>query len=106
MDFRTKVWVNGDRTNERSQNERKESRSTQHNRNGQILRTPRSRGNRILGERAKALPHFSVRTLGKYRSVLTKQQIKTLRGQILAGDIIGAEKGLNKLLLNRIKCNG
>ena len=32
------------------------------------------------------------------RSRLTKQQYKTLRGQILAGDYIGAMKGLQNLL--------
>jgi hypothetical protein len=29
---------------------------------------------------------------------LTRQQFKTLRGQALAGDIAGAEKGLERLL--------
>lgn len=29
---------------------------------------------------------------------LTKQQYRTLRGQINAGDLSGAEKGLNRLL--------
>ena len=29
---------------------------------------------------------------------LTRQQLKTLRGQALAGDIAGAEKGLERLL--------
>lgn len=29
---------------------------------------------------------------------LTKQQIKTIRGQVLAGDLAGAERGLTKLL--------
>ena len=32
------------------------------------------------------------------RDRLTKQQYKTLRGQVLAGDHIGAMKGLQKLL--------
>ncbi len=36
--------------------------------------------------------------LKQNRQHLTKQQIKTIRGQILAGDLEGAEKGLNKLL--------
>lgn len=31
------------------------------------------------------------------RSILTKQQYKTLKGQILAGDSAGAMKGLEKL---------
>ena len=29
---------------------------------------------------------------------LTKQQFKTLKGQALAGDVIGANKGLHKLI--------
>ena len=31
---------------------------------------------------------------------LTKQQIKTLRGQALAGDLAGAQKGLKKAVAN------
>ena len=37
-------------------------------------------------------------SLKHYR--LTKQQIKTLRGQALAGDLAGAKKGLNKAVAN------
>lgn len=33
----------------------------------------------------------------RYR--LTRQQLKTLRGQVLAGDSAGAMKGLQKILL-------
>lgn len=40
-----------------------------------------------------------IEDLRKYRGVLTKQQLKTLKGQILAGDAEGAEKGLKKLLM-------
>ncbi len=29
---------------------------------------------------------------------LTKQQFKTIKGQALAGDVIGANKGLHKLI--------
>ena len=36
--------------------------------------------------------------LKQNRQHLTKQQVKTIRGQILAGDLEGAEKGLNRLL--------
>ena len=36
-----------------------------------------------------------IRGLRKYD--LTKQQRKTLRGQALSGDLIGAKKGLEKL---------
>ena len=39
--------------------------------------------------------------LRAYRSALTTQQIKTLRGQILAGDVAGAEKGLRNILNRR-----
>ena len=42
------------------------------------------------------------RTLKKYRKFLTKQQYKTIKGQITAGDLMGANKGL-KRLLNRKK---
>lgn len=36
--------------------------------------------------------------LNRARGHLTKQQYKTLRGQILAGDHIGALRGLKKIL--------
>lgn len=39
------------------------------------------------------------------RSILTKQQYKTLKGQILAGDSAGAMKGLEKLRLKSKKGN-
>ena len=39
--------------------------------------------------------------LKQHRQLLTKQQIRTLKGQILAGDVEGAEKGLNKILNER-----
>ena len=32
------------------------------------------------------------------RSKLSRQQIRTLKGQILAGDIIGAMRGLNRII--------
>ena len=35
--------------------------------------------------------------LKEYKHMLTRQQIKTLKGQILAGDINGFRKGLFKL---------
>ena len=37
-------------------------------------------------------------SLKKYRHKLTRQQLLTLRGQILKGDIEAFKKGLNKLL--------
>lgn len=36
--------------------------------------------------------------LAEHRSKLSRQQFKTLRGQILAGDIDGAMRGLNTML--------
>lgn len=43
------------------------------------------------------------------RPRLTAQQYRTLRGQVLAGDSVGAMKGLRKLLLlegsNAVKTN-
>ena len=39
-----------------------------------------------------------MKELKKYKKFLTKQQYKTLKGQILSGDKEGAKKGLNKLL--------
>ena len=38
------------------------------------------------------------RLLNKYRSQLTKQEFKTIKGQIIAGDCKGAKKGLYKIL--------
>ena len=34
----------------------------------------------------------------KHINILTRQQIKTLKGQLNSGDIVGAYKGLNKIL--------
>lgn len=39
----------------------------------------------------------ALRTLKASRDRLTKQQFKTLKGQIIAGDIDGAMKGLKKI---------
>ena len=36
--------------------------------------------------------------LKKYRNILTRQQLLTLKGQIKANDIEGFKKGLNKIL--------
>ncbi|MDU2672814.1 MAG: hypothetical protein E7C49_12460 [Clostridium sp.] len=37
--------------------------------------------------------------MGKYRECLPRQIIKTLRGQALSGDLVGAKKGLEKIKL-------
>jgi hypothetical protein len=39
-----------------------------------------------------------LKQLKMQRDRLTKQQFKTIRGQAIAGDIVGANKGLIKLL--------
>lgn len=39
-----------------------------------------------------------LRLLKQYRRHLTVQQFRTLRGQALAGDLMGAQKGLARLL--------
>ena len=36
--------------------------------------------------------------LRRERQSLTAQQFRTLKGQILAGDVVGAEKGLARIL--------
>lgn len=38
-----------------------------------------------------------------HKNQLTKQQYKTLKGQAIAGDELGAIKGLNKLLMRKSK---
>lgn len=38
-----------------------------------------------------------IRSLRKYD--LTKQQVKTLRGQALSGDLAGAKKGLGRMVV-------
>jgi hypothetical protein len=40
-----------------------------------------------------------IKELGKYRGILPKQTIKTLRGQALSGDLEGARKGLKKVII-------
>ena len=39
-----------------------------------------------------------LKLLKKYRNKLTRQQLLTLRGQILSGDIEGFKKGFKKLV--------
>lgn len=42
-----------------------------------------------------------MRQLRQYKDILTKQRYKTLKGQAVAGDIVGANKGLIKILQRR-----
>ncbi len=44
-----------------------------------------------------------VKSLKKYQNKLSKQQLKTLRGQALSGNLAGAKKGLIKLLRREIQ---
>lgn len=39
--------------------------------------------------------------LRKYRNQLTRQQVKTFKGQILSGDYEAFKKGLKKVLTNK-----
>ncbi len=39
-----------------------------------------------------------MKQLKQYKDILTKQQYKTLKGQAVGGDIVGANKGLIKIL--------
>ena len=41
---------------------------------------------------------IAMRRLQQYRLKLTRQQYLTLRGQVLAGDSVGAMKGLERIL--------
>lgn len=49
----------------------------------------------------KKVSKAALRVLKGSRTHLTKQQYKTLRGQIFAGDDIGAMKGLAKILYQK-----
>lgn len=42
-----------------------------------------------------------IRLLGAYRPVLSHQQIATLKGQALRGDVTGAKKGLKTILARK-----
>lgn len=42
--------------------------------------------------------HNYYKSLNKYKNKLTKQQYNTLKGQIRAGDCLGALIGLNKII--------
>lgn len=40
----------------------------------------------------------ALKRLKSLRGAISTQQLKTIRGQIIAGDICGAQKGLRRLL--------
>lgn len=39
-----------------------------------------------------------IRLLGQYKKVLSRQEVKVLRGQALGGDVEGARRGLERVL--------
>jgi len=41
---------------------------------------------------------YFINELKQYRNILSKQTIRTLKGQALAGDLEGAKKGLQNVL--------
>lgn len=51
-------------------------------------------------ERYVAAEYF-LRELRYHRDRLTRQQLRTLRGQTLSGDIAGAMRGLGEILLRK-----
>lgn len=55
-------------------------------------------GYSLLERGIKMTLNLFIKTLKSRRSKLTTQQYKTLKGQAVAGDIAGANKGLIKLL--------
>jgi hypothetical protein len=44
-----------------------------------------------------------LREVRKYKDHLTRQQFKTLRGQVINGECEGAKKGLEKILNRRMQ---
>lgn len=38
-----------------------------------------------------------IKLLGSYKHQITRQQLKTIKGQAIAGDLDGAKKGLEKI---------
>ena len=40
----------------------------------------------------------AMKQLKAHREQLTRQQVRTIKGQILAGDIAGAMKGLDRII--------
>ena len=44
---------------------------------------------------------WALKRLKENRRSMTRQQYRTLRGQVIAGDVVGAMKGLRKVLLTQ-----
>lgn len=45
----------------------------------------------------------AMKLLKQHKNVLTKQQYRTFKGQILHNDIVGFKKGLYRLVISNIK---
>jgi len=43
--------------------------------------------------------NYFINELKQYRNILSKQTIRTLKGQALSGDLEGARKGLKNVLI-------
>lgn len=46
----------------------------------------------------------ALRAITACRAYLTRQEVSTLRGQVLAGEIDAAMKGLEEIKRRRVKC--
>lgn len=46
-----------------------------------------------------------IKSLSEYKGIFSEQQIKTLKGQALNGDVMGAQKGLQKLIKRQVQGN-
>ena len=61
----------------------------------------------ILGENMKQREiNMFLKELNLYKKILSKRNLKTIRGQAINGDIDGAKKGLDKLLAKAIDVYG
>ena len=56
------------------------------------------KGGSMAHEKSHSEVAAALKRLGQYRGILSSKQLKTIKGQIIAGDICGAEKGLRRLL--------
>lgn len=57
--------------------------------------------NEELSPERYAAAFYFLRLLRDHKDSLTRQQVQTLRGQALAGDVDGAMRGLGRMLLEK-----
>lgn len=48
--------------------------------------------------RAYAMANEFIKTMREYQPLMTAQQVRTIKGQALSGDIDGARKGLRRII--------